>query len=49
MKHQMNTLRSEGHNIYAERINKSSLSPLDTKRWIHDDGIQTLAFGNKNI
>ena len=49
MKHQMNTLRSEGHNIYEERINKSSLSPMDSKRWIDNDGITTLAFGHKDI
>ena len=42
----MNTLRSEGHNIYAQRLNKTSLSPLDTKRWISKDGINTLAFGH---
>ena len=48
-KHQMNTLRSEGHNIYAQKINKTSLNPLDTKRYILEDGITTLAFGNYKI
>ena len=27
-------LRSEGHQIYGLHVNKISLSPLDTKRWI---------------
>ena len=48
-KHEMNTLRSEGHNIYAQRINKTSLSPLDTKRWISEDGVNTLAYGHLMI
>jgi len=26
-------------------INKISLSPFDSKRWIDDDGIQTKAYG----
>ena len=42
----MNTLRSRGHVIYAERLNKTSLNPLDTKRYILNDGINTLAFGH---
>ena len=44
----MNTLRSRGHNIYAERLNKTSLSPLDTKKY-SEDGIETLAFGHHKI
>ena len=45
-KHQMNMLRSYNHQIYGINVNKTSLSPLDTKRWILDDGIHTLAFGH---
>ena len=45
-KHQMNMLRSYNHQIYGINVNKTSLSPLDTKRWISDDGINTLAFGH---
>lgn len=30
-------------------MNKVSLSPLDTKRYILDDGITTLAFGHYKI
>ena len=44
-KHEMNTIRSQGHQIYSLRMNKTSLSPLDTKRWIADDGITTYAYG----
>ena len=42
----MNMLRSYNHQIYGINVNKTSLSPLDTKRWILDDGINTLAFGH---
>ena len=49
MRHQMNTLRSSGHHIYGERINKTSLNPLDTKRFIDENGVDTLAYGHKNI
>ncbi len=43
--HGMNILRSEGHEIYGMHLNKVSLSPFDSKRWIADDGIHTNAFG----
>jgi hypothetical protein len=45
-KHEMNTLRSEGHNIFKFKLNKTSLCPLDTKRWIADDGVLTFAYGH---
>ena len=43
--HGMNILRSEGHEIYGMHINKISLSPFDSKRWIADDGVNTKAYG----
>jgi hypothetical protein len=46
--HGMNSLRSEGHKIYSLHINKVSLSPMDTKRWIAEDGIHTLAHGHND-
>ena len=46
MKHGMNMLRSEGHIMYGIHMDKISLSPLDTKRWIADDGVNTLAYGH---
>ena len=45
LRHGMNILRSEGHKIYIMHINKISLSPFDSKRWIDDDGIHTKAYG----
>ena len=45
MWHGMNILRSEGHEIYGMNINKISLSPFDSKRWIADDGVNTKAYG----
>ena len=48
-RHDMNMLRSYNHQIYGLRMNKISLSPLDTKRWIMDDGVNTLAYGHYKI
>jgi len=45
LSHGMNTLRSEGHEIYSMHINKISLSPFDSKRWIDEDGVKTKAYG----
>ena len=44
--HGMNILRSEGHEIYGMHVNKISLSPFDSKRWIAEDGIHTNAYGH---
>ena len=41
----MNILRSDGHEIYGMHVNKISLSPFDSKRWIAEDGIHTHAYG----
>ena len=38
-------MRSEGHEIYGMHVNKISLSPFDSKRWIADDGVNTKAYG----
>ena len=43
--HGMNMLGSEGHEIYGMHVNKISLSPFDSKRWIEEDGIHTHAYG----
>ena len=42
----MNVIRSHQHEIFSETVNKIALSADDDKR-IMDDGISTLAFGNK--
>ena len=42
-------LRSRAHTIYGETVSKIALAPLDTKRYILEDGVSTLAFGHKDI
>ena len=42
-------LRSYNHIIHGETVHKVALAPLDTKRYILDDGISTLAFGHVDI
>ena len=42
-------LRSYNHVIKGETVHKVALAPLDTKRYILDDGISTLAFGHVDI
>ena len=44
--HKMKILQSEGHEMYGMCMNKISISPFDTKRWIADDGVNTLAYGH---
>ena len=44
--HKMKILRSEGHEMYGMCMNKISISPFDTNRWIADDGVHTLAYGH---
>ena len=41
----MNIVESEGQEIYCMHVNKISLSPFDSKRWIADDGVHTYANG----
>ena len=48
-RHKMNALRSYGHDIHNITMEKVSLSAFDSKRWICDDGINTLAFGHTAI
>ena len=48
-KHGMDVLQSKDHQIYGVHLNKTTLSPFDSKRWIKDDGIHTLAYGHKDI
>ena len=48
-RHEMNVLRSKGHKIYGQRLNKISLSPFDSKRYILDNGKDTLAYGHCGI
>ena len=45
----INVIRSHQHEIFSETVNKIALSANDDKRIILDDGISTLALGNKNL
>ena len=45
----MNVIRSHQHEIFSETVNKIALSADDDKRIILDDGISTLALGNKML
>jgi hypothetical protein len=42
----MNAIRSHGHEVYTEEVNKVALSSNDDKRVILEDGVQTLSFGH---
>ena len=45
VRHCMDVLRSERHHIFGLHLNKVSLSPFDSKRWIAENGVDTLAYG----
>ena len=47
--HKMKTIRSENHQLGSYELNKVSLSCFDDKRYIHEDGINSYAYGHKNI
>ena len=40
-RHGMNVLRSQKHHIYGQHINKISLSPFESKRYITENGVDT--------
>jgi hypothetical protein len=42
----MNQIRSESHEIHSIKLNKIGLSPYDDKRYILNDGMNTLAYGH---
>ena len=43
--HGMDVLRSMGHQVYFQHLNKISLSPFDSERFILTNGIDTQAYG----
>ena len=45
----MNVIRSYKHDIFTEEVNKVALSANDDKRYISEDGINTLALGHHRI
>ena len=48
MKHTQVVIRSHGHKIGVYEQNKTSLIPMDTKKWIAADGT-TYAYGHTEI
>ena len=47
-RHGMDVLQSERHRIFGQYLNKVSLSPFDSKRWITENGVDTLPYGHKD-
>ena len=47
--HKMKTIRSQKHQLGSYEINKVSLSCFDDKRYIHDNGISSYAYGHYKI
>jgi hypothetical protein len=45
----MNVIRNRGHKLYTEEVNKLALSPYDDKRYILDNGTDTLGYGHYKI
>ena len=43
----MSMIRSKSHNVSTYEINKISLSFYDDKRYMLNDGINTLAYGHR--
>ena len=49
VRHKMKRILSERHNVGTYLLNKVSLSCYDDKRFILDDGINSLVYGHKDI
>ena len=47
--HKMKTIRSEKHLLGSYELNKISLSCFDDKRFIHENGITSYAYGHYQI
>ena len=45
----MGGIKSKHHKLFTYESNKRSLCDFDEKRYILDDGINTLPYGHKNI
>ena len=48
IRHNMSGIKSFNHKMFTYKINKRSLSTYDDKRYVKDDGINTLADGHKD-
>ena len=49
LRHTMRRIGSKNHNLGTNEINKRSLSCFDDRRYILKNGINTLAYGYKDI
>ena len=49
MHHKIKTIRSQRHQLGSYEINKVSLSCFDDKRYIHDNGTSSYAYGHYKI
>ena len=49
MHHKMKTIRSQRHQLGSYEINKVSFSCFDDKRYIHDNGMSSYAYGHYKI
>ena len=49
LRHTMRGIKSKNHNLGTYETNKRSLSCFDDKRYIFKNGINTLAYGHKDI
>ena len=49
MHHKMKTIRSQKHQLGSYELNKVSLSCFDDKRYIHDNGTSSYAYGHYKI
>ena len=49
MHHRMKTIRSQRHQLGSYEINKVSFSCFDDKRYIHDNGTNSYAYGHYKI
>ena len=47
--HKMKTIRSDKHQLNSYEINKVSLSAYDDKRFLHNNGINSYAYGHYKI
>ena len=49
LRHKMKTIRSNRHQLGSYEINKVSLSCFDDKRYIHENGVTSYAYGHYKI
>ena len=49
LRHKMRGIKSKNHNLITYESNKTSTSCFDDKRYILNDGINTLPYGHKDI